>query len=398
MYPPARENRTLVFLLETTHSASRIPPKGHIIVILSCGCKEERYNFSELFTAQRASFAPMGTELKTSAQNMDEQTQMRKERQKKIDEVRAALGPVPEKLSWYCSDASISRYLRARNWNVKKATRMLKETLKWRLELKPDEIRWEDIAGEAGAGKVYKSNFVDKKGRTVLVMRPSCQNSSSAAGQIKYFVYCMENAIFNLPPNQEQTVWLVDFWNFNLSNISVKLTKDTAHVLQNHYPERLGVAIMYNPPRIFEQFFAVVKPFLEPKTRKKVKFVYKDDPSTKKIMEELFDMDQLESAFGGNNTEGFDIEKYALKMKEDDEKRRLFWEKGEGNYALAALSCNGVIDASSPSDDECPSEEEEEKKDNREISSSAEGSSASLPEVNLPVAAMKLNDSGNAKA
>jgi len=143
----------------------------------------------------------------------------------------------------------------------------------------------------------------------------------------------------------------------------------------------------------------VVRPFLEPKTRKKVKFVYKDDPSTKKIMEELFDMDQLESAFGGNNTEGFDIEKYALRMKEDDEKRRLFREKGEGNDEPAAPSCNGVIDVSSPSEDDCPSEDEEEKKGSRGISSSsAEGSHGSVQEGNLPVATMSLDDSGNVKA
>lgn len=55
------------------------------------------------------------------------------------------LGPLPEKLSIYCSDATISRYLRARNWNVKKATKMIKETLRWRSEYKPEAIRWVTI-------------------------------------------------------------------------------------------------------------------------------------------------------------------------------------------------------------------------------------------------------------
>lgn len=59
-----------------------------------------------------------------------------------ISEVRKLIGTVPDKLSTYCSDASIARHLRARNWNVKKATKMLKDTLKWRSEYKPEEIRW----------------------------------------------------------------------------------------------------------------------------------------------------------------------------------------------------------------------------------------------------------------
>ncbi|QCE00525.1 phosphatidylinositol transfer protein 3-like [Vigna unguiculata] len=249
------------------------------------------------------------------------------EQQASINEVRRLIGPQSGKASIFCSDACISRYLRARNWNVKKATKMLKLTLKWREEYKPEEIRWEDIAHEAETGKIYRSNYIDKHGRTVLVMRPGRQNSKSTKGQIKYLVYCMENAIFNLPPEQEQMVWLIDFQGFNMSHISIKVTRETANVLQEHYPERLGLAILYNAPKFFEPFFTMVKPLLEPKTYNKVKFAYSDDQNTKKIMEDLFDFDQLESAFGGNDDTGFDINKYADRMKEDDKKIPAFWTR-----------------------------------------------------------------------
>ncbi|XP_068637731.1 uncharacterized protein [Aristolochia californica] len=230
---------------------------------------------------------------------------------------------------------SRQRYLRARNWNVKKATKMLKDTLKWRYEYKPEEIRWDEVALEAATGKIYRSNYIDKHGRSVLVMRPSCQNTKSTKGQIRYLVYCMENAILNLPLNQEQMVWLIDFQGFNMGNISVKVTRETAHVLQDHYPERLAVAILYNPPKIFESFWTVVKPFLEPKTYRKVKFVYSDDPNSKKIMEDLFDMDKLESAFGGNSQEGFNINEYAERMREDDKKMPLLWTRKDSQVPAA---------------------------------------------------------------
>lgn len=67
----------------------------------------------------------------------------------------------------------------------------------------------------------------------------------------------MENAILDLPPDQEQMIWMIDFHGFNLSHISIKVTRETAHVLQEHYPERLGVAILYNAPKIFEPFWMV---------------------------------------------------------------------------------------------------------------------------------------------
>ncbi|KAH9295749.1 hypothetical protein KI387_039337 [Taxus chinensis] len=269
------------------------------------------------------------------------------EEQAKITELRALLGPLSGKLLLYCSDASLSQYLRARNWNIKKAVKMLKETLKWRREYKPDEIRWEDIAHEAETGKIYRANYVDKSGRTVLVMRPGFQNTTSWKGQIRYLVYCMENAIINLPPEQEQMVWLIDFKGWTPASISVKVTRETANVLQNCYPERLGVAILYNPPKIFESFWTVVKPFLEPKTYRKVKFVYSKDLESMKIMEELFDMDKVESAFGGRNPVEFNKDEYGQRMKEDDKKTSLYWSSsvplpGSNNSAEIELNLESI--------------------------------------------------------
>ncbi|KAL6984194.1 hypothetical protein U1Q18_017571 [Sarracenia purpurea var. burkii] len=307
--------------------------------------------------------------MRADSKNESQNPSISKEQSEKINEVRRLLGPLPSKLSIYCSDASISRYLRARNWNVKKATKMIKDTLKWRLEYKPEEIRWDEVAREAETGKIYRSNYADKHGRTVLVMRPSCQNSKSTKSQIRFFVYCMENAVMNLPQNQEEMVWLIDFNGYNLSNFSVKSTRETARVLQEHYPERLGVAILYNPPKFFEPFWTVVKPFLEAKTANKVKFVYSDDPITKKIMEDLFDMDELESAFGGKSSAGFDINKYAEKMREDDKKTPSFWEKGNACEAAHQPSL-ATATRFDPSKSESDMDNSDEKADR---SSSHEG-------------------------
>lgn len=83
------------------------------------------------------------------------------------------------------------------------------------------------------------------------------QNTNAVNEQILYLVYCMENAILNLNPDQEQMVWLISFQRWNSSNISLKVTRETAKVLQNHYPERLGLGILYDPPKIFESFWTV---------------------------------------------------------------------------------------------------------------------------------------------
>ncbi|MBA0777034.1 hypothetical protein Gotri_005101, partial [Gossypium trilobum] len=158
----------------------------------------------------------------------------------KVKELRAALRPLSDRGLKYCTDACLRRYLEARNWNVDKSKKMLEETLKWRSTYKPEEIRWHEIAVEGETGKVYRANFHDRDRRTVLILRPGKQNTTSLDNQLRHLVYMIENAILNLPEGQEQMVWLIDFTGWSLStSVPIKSARDTINVLQNHYPERL---------------------------------------------------------------------------------------------------------------------------------------------------------------
>lgn len=58
-------------------------------------------------------------------------------------------------------------------------------------------------------------------------------------------------------------------------------------------------------------------------------------------------MDQLESAFGGNNNVGFNITKYAEMMKEDDKQMRCFWSgvNPNGLASEKAQSSSGLVDS-----------------------------------------------------
>ncbi|CAI0473432.1 unnamed protein product [Linum tenue] len=103
------------------------------------------------------------------------------QRDAKVNELRTALGPLSGRKAKYCTDGCLRRYLEARNWNVDKAAKMLEETLKWRATYKPEQTRWHEIAHEGETGKVFRANFRDRAGRTVLIMRPGMQ-------AVKYFL------------------------------------------------------------------------------------------------------------------------------------------------------------------------------------------------------------------
>ncbi|TVU22572.1 hypothetical protein EJB05_32282, partial [Eragrostis curvula] len=161
-----------------------------------------------------------------------------------INELRKELGDhSSEAIKGFLSDATLSRFLRARNWNVQKASKMLKAAVKWRLAFQPENICWEDISEEAETGKIYRADYKDKLGRTVLVLRPGLENTTSGTGQIKYLVYSLEKAIMNLTDDQEKMVWLTDFQSWTLGSTPLKVTRETVNVLQDCYPERLGLAI-----------------------------------------------------------------------------------------------------------------------------------------------------------
>nr|CAB3461889.1 unnamed protein product [Digitaria exilis] len=65
----------------------------------------------------------------------------------------------------------------------------------------------------------------------------------------------------------------------------------------------------------------MVKHIIEPTLQEKLKFVYSDNSESQRIMADMFDMDKLESAFGGRNTASLDIIKYAERMRRRDQLR-----------------------------------------------------------------------------
>ncbi|KAK4351983.1 hypothetical protein RND71_027501 [Anisodus tanguticus] len=276
--------------------------------------------------------------------NQSHSEQEGEDKQHKVKELRASLGQLSGRSAQYCTDACLKRYLEARNWNVDKSKKMLEETLKWRSSFKPEEIRWHEVATEGETGKVYKANFHDRYGRTVLILRPGMQNTSALDNQMKHLVYLIENAIFNLPEGQEQMAWLIDFTGWSITNnVPVKSARETINILQNHYPERLAVAFLYSPPRIFEAFWKIVKYFMDPKTAQKVKFVYPKNKDSVELMKSYFDMDNLATEFGGTATLNYDHEEFSRQMAQDDVKAAKFWgldkhAPGVNGYSAAEVA------------------------------------------------------------
>ncbi|CAI5476606.1 unnamed protein product [Closterium sp. Yama58-4] len=225
---------------------------------------------------------------------------------------------------------------------------MLRDTLKWRDQCRREEIRWADVAEEGATGKVYRTAFQDKHGRPVVVLSAGQQNTNNHAGQVRHLVHCLENAVMNLPATaceqqqpqqqdngrqgeQEQMVWLIDFRGWSMRKAPpLKTSREVLSILQSHYPERLGAAVIYSPPAVFEAFWKVIRPFIDPVTFNKILSVNPSKLDTVKKLEGIFDLDRLEEAFGGRSKWTYDHATYGEMMARDDEKTAEYWGIVEG--------------------------------------------------------------------
>ena len=78
------------------------------------------------------------------------------------------------------------------------------------------------------------------------------------------------------------------------------------NILQTHYPERLGAALILNVPFLIHAFFKMISPLIDPVTRNKMKF------NPKPVEDGLFAADELfkDGGWGGSRDFAYEHERY----------------------------------------------------------------------------------------
>ncbi|WFD34377.1 4-nitrophenylphosphatase [Malassezia cuniculi] len=231
--------------------------------------------------------------------------------QENVDALRAFLdqhraeNPPPESYApfekiWASEEDMYRRYMRAAKGDMRNARKRILDTLQWRREFRPDIIPPDEVAPEGETGKHVLTGF-DRNGRPILYLRPGRENTKTSPRQIRYLVWSLERAIDLMPPGQGTMTIIVDFHGSSLSSTpSLGTARHVAHILQNHYVERLGRAFVCNTPRFISAFFTGLSPFLDPITKDKIRF---NEPD----MTSFIHPDQLDMQFPGG-TYAYDFE------------------------------------------------------------------------------------------
>jgi hypothetical protein len=216
------------------------------------------------------------------------------------------------------------RYLRATTWNVGSAETRLLNTLIWRREYGLERITTDYISIENATGKQLIIGW-DNEGRSCQYMRPSKQNTERGPRQIEHLVFMLERAVDLMPAGQETLTLLINFAETKSGQgATLSQGKQTLYILHNHYPERLGRALVTNVPFYIWGFFKLITPFIDPVTREKIKF---NEDSGLHVPRE-----QLLKESGGHVEFEYDHDEYwpalnkLCEMKRESMRQR--WEKG----------------------------------------------------------------------
>ncbi|KAI5924249.1 cral trio domain-containing protein [Camillea tinctor] len=212
---------------------------------------------------------------------------------KEVSSSKDKSGPLTDSEKMWLTKECLLRYLRATKWNHKESEKRLLETLTWRREYGVGELTSEHIGPENETGKQVILGF-DMHSRPCHYLLPGRQNTDVSPRQNQHLVYMLERCIELMPAQQETLSLLINFKqgkNRSYTAPGITQGREVLHILQTHYPERLGRAMIINVPWVVWGFFKLITPFIDPLTKEKLKF---NEDMTQYVPKE-----QLWNEFGG---------------------------------------------------------------------------------------------------
>jgi len=157
-------------------------------------------------------------------------------------------GPLTDSEKQWLSRECLLRYLRATKWQEKDAEKRIVKTLTWRREYGVETIPLENPSLENETGKQIILGY-DKEGRVCHYLNPGRQNTQASPRQVQHLVYMLERVIDIMPAGVETLSLMIDFKPSKTrasTHPSIGMAREVLDILQNHYPERLGRALIIN--------------------------------------------------------------------------------------------------------------------------------------------------------
>ncbi|KNA13986.1 hypothetical protein SOVF_111450 [Spinacia oleracea] len=178
------------------------------------------------------------------------------------------------------------RFLRARDWNVEKAHKMLVDSLNWRVQNEIDNILTKPIVPAELYRKVRDSQLVGLSGYSkegLPVVAIGVGHSSYDKASVNYYVQShiqmneyRDRVVMPLASQRYERpistcIKVLDMTGLKISALNqIKLLTVITTIDDLNYPEKTDTYFIVNAPYIFSACWKVVRPLLQERTRKKI--------------------------------------------------------------------------------------------------------------------------------
>ncbi len=190
----------------------------------------------------------------------------------KLAELRAA---VDEATGGYpFMDIVYKRFLVGYKGVVDSAIRGMIRHWEWRKETNADTLT-ADSCSSIIAKKVAIIFGTDKANRPVVsVMVGRHDKDDRDINELRNFIiFSLESLMKLANPDDQRVTLIFDMSGFGLRCMDYEGVQLLISILQKNYPEVLQVVLVVNSPFIFWACWAVIKPWIDPVTQKKVEFI-----------------------------------------------------------------------------------------------------------------------------
>ncbi|XP_057470046.1 patellin-3-like [Actinidia eriantha] len=243
---------------------------------------------------------------------------------KEEPEAPAAPPPPPEEVSiWGIplladerSDVIFLKFLRARDFKVKEAFAMLKNTVRWRKEFGIEALLEEDLGTELDKS-VFMHGF-DKEGHPVCYNaygefqnKELYQNTFSDEEKrqkfLRWRIQFLEKSIVKLDFSPDGICTFVQVNDLKNSPGPFKrelrvATNQALQLLQDNYPEFVAKQVFINVPWWYLAFYRMISPFFTQRT--KSKFVFAGPSKSAETLFKYISPEQVPAQYGGLSREG----------------------------------------------------------------------------------------------
>jgi hypothetical protein len=161
-----------------------------------------------------------------------------------------------------------------------KARANLESTVAWRRENVRPGLHCPACAQKDGHHSFYHVGH-DRFGRPIMYCSPARCASMDNPDTMLHLIAEQERAFLD-PDKAECWMWIFDCRGLGLfsGGLSVSVGKEFVRTFTDHYPNRLSVSVMFEPPTLVDWLYSALKPFMDPETvRKNVVVKTRDLPA-----------------------------------------------------------------------------------------------------------------------